>query len=58
VPVARIAPVVDLSVAWPHTYFAGGVLVHNKAVGVPLAPGDRWQGLFLRRTDAAPPSGR
>lgn len=26
------AIVYDLAVAWPHTYFAGGVLVHNKAV--------------------------
>jgi hypothetical protein len=57
-PVARIAPVFDLSVGWPHTFFAGGVLVHNKAVGVPLAPGDPWRGLFLRRTDAAPEAGR
>ena len=23
--------VYDLAVEWPHTYFAGGVLVHNKA---------------------------
>jgi hypothetical protein len=29
--------VYDLSVAWPHTYFAGGVLVHNKAAESPAA---------------------
>lgn len=53
-PVAQIAPVIDLSVGWPHTFFAGGVLVHNKAVAVPLAPGDPWDpwhGTFVRETD-------
>ncbi len=41
--------VFDISVGSPHTFFAGGVLVHNKAVPVPLA-GDRpWGALFFRR---------
>lgn len=43
------ARVYDVSVASPHNFFAGGVLVHNKAVAVPLGPpGDPWQGLFTR----------
>lgn len=45
------AEVVDLSVGAPHTFFAGGVLVHNKAVAVEMAPGDPWRGIFLRTTD-------
>jgi hypothetical protein len=44
--------VFDLSVGWPHTFFAGGVLVHNKAVPTELAKGDPWKGLFSRTTDA------
>ena len=31
------ATVYDLSVSWPHTLFAGGVLVHNKAAESPAA---------------------
>jgi hypothetical protein len=42
--------VYDLTVSEPHTYFAGGVLVHNKAVHVPLGgPNAPWQGWFFRR---------
>lgn len=41
--------VYDLGVTAPHTYFAGGVLVHNKAVGVPLGGASRpWGPLFFR----------
>jgi hypothetical protein len=58
VPLARAARVAgpeavfDVSVAWPHTFFAGGVLVHNKAVANEIAPKDPWRGTFLRTTDA------
>jgi hypothetical protein len=47
----RPTPVFTLSVEWPHTYFAGGVLVHNKAAPVSMAPNDPWGGLFSRQTD-------
>lgn len=42
------AVVYDLSVTAPHTFFAGGVLVHNKAIGVPLHGGAPWGGWFSR----------
>jgi hypothetical protein len=45
---AAIATVYDISVTEPHTYFAGGLLVHNKAVGVPLHGGAPWDGWFSR----------
>ncbi len=44
--------VFDISVSAPNTYFAGGVLVHNKAVGVPLHGGAPWGGWFSRLTAA------
>ena len=50
----RPAEVFDLTVGWPHTFFAGEILVHNKAAYVPLAKGDPWEGKFLRTTDASP----
>ncbi len=40
--------VFDLSVTWPHDYFAAGVLVHNKSAHVPLGT-DAWRGLFSRQ---------
>lgn len=45
------AAVFDLTVAWPHTFFAGTVLVHNKQRTRELAPGDPWRGTFQRATD-------
>ena len=41
--------VYDLTVTEPHTFFAGGVLVHNKAQHVPLGPDGPWGPLFYRR---------
>lgn len=42
--------VFDLTVSEPHTYFAGGVLVHNKAMHVPIGgPNAPWRGWFFRR---------
>jgi hypothetical protein len=46
---ATPATVYDLSVTAPHTYFAGGVLVHNKAAFVPIGRGEPWEGKFYRR---------
>ncbi len=43
--VNEFSPVFDLAVDWPHTYFAGGYLVHNKAVATPAqraANTDNW----------------
>ncbi len=40
--------VYDISVTDPHTYFAGGVLVHNKAFSTPLHHGAAWGGWFSR----------
>jgi hypothetical protein len=43
--------VFDLSVEWPHTFFAGGYLVHNKMGSSPIASaarGDSWSTLDLR----------
>lgn len=46
----RGGTVFELSVGWPHTYFAGGWLVHNKARYVPLGGDDApFGGLFARR---------
>jgi hypothetical protein len=47
--------VYDLAVDPPHTYFAGGLLVHNKAAHVPLGtdPDDQ-NGLFYRRASRRP----
>jgi hypothetical protein len=42
--------VYELSVSEPHTYFAGGLLVHNKAVYEPVGGQKQpWQGWFYRR---------
>ncbi len=46
---AASSMVYDISVTEPHNYFAGGVLVHNKAVSVPLHDGAAWDGWFSRR---------
>lgn len=43
------AMVYDLSVSEPHTYFAAGLLVHNKAVHVPIGGAQPWRGWFYRR---------
>jgi hypothetical protein len=44
------AVVYDLTVSEPHTYFAGGVLVHNKAVHEPIGGRNApWRGWFYRR---------
>jgi hypothetical protein len=41
--------VFDLSVDWPHNFFAGDLLVHNKAMHVPIGPAnDPWHGIFSR----------
>lgn len=48
-PVEGAATVYNLSVSEPHTYFAGGLLVHNKAVHVPIGKMQPWRGLFFRR---------
>ncbi len=51
VEVAQAADVIDLSVDWPHNYFAGGVLVHNK-IAVSEAgrhmQRDRWESIGFR----------
>lgn len=44
------AVVYDLSVTPPHTYFADGWLVHNKAALVRIGGNQPWQGWFYRRT--------
>lgn len=46
--------VFDLTVSPPHTFFAGGLLVHNKAV--PVTSTDPWNGLFSLPTEAPAPS--
>jgi len=44
------ATVYELTVSEPHTYFAGGVLVHNKAVYEPVGGQKQpYQGWFYRR---------
>ncbi len=50
---SRPTVVYDLSVTDPHTYFAEGVLLHNKAAYVPIGDDLEWSGVFYRR--AAPP---
>lgn len=50
--IATGGTVYDLSVEWPHNYFAGGVLVHNKAVESPEARNIR------TNIDARPDPGR
>ncbi|MGE0321036.1 MAG: Hint domain-containing protein [Polyangiaceae bacterium] len=47
--VRRAGVVYELSVSEPHTYFASGVLLHNKAVYVPIGGSQDWLGLFYRR---------
>ncbi|MCB9587566.1 MAG: hypothetical protein H6718_19345 [Polyangiaceae bacterium] len=51
----RPSVVYELSVTEPHTYFAGGVLLHNKAVYVPIGDSEDWQGLFYRRAATVKP---
>lgn len=48
-PLAQPNTVYDLSVTEPHTYFAGGLLLHNKAVSVPIGGEQPWSGYFYRR---------
>lgn len=51
-PIAVELPttVYELTVSEPHTYFAGGLLVHNKAVYEPVGGQKQpWRGLFYRR---------
>lgn len=44
------ATVYELTVTEPHTYFAGGLLVHNKAVYEPVGGQKQpWRGWFYRR---------
>ncbi len=47
--------VFDLSVSWPHDYFADGILVHNK-IGPArnYAADDLWQGIFDRGKPSRP----
>lgn len=47
--VKRPGVVYEISVTEPHTYFAAGLLLHNKAVHVPIGKAEDWQGLFHRR---------
>jgi hypothetical protein len=51
-PVHRGASsVFDISVGWPHTFFAGEILVHNKTVGTRegrFTRTDDWYGLWFR----------
>lgn len=49
IELAAPTTVYDLEVTPPHTFFAGGVLVHNKAVHVPLGGDLPWGPLFWRR---------
>jgi hypothetical protein len=49
VSVVEATTVFDIGVSPPHNYFAGGLLVHNKAVGVRLGQGEPFEGLFFRR---------
>lgn len=47
----RPGQVFDLSVDWPHNFFAGGWLVHNKVAAtgaIRLAFGDDWGSLLFR----------
>lgn len=48
-PLTQPSTVYDLSVTEPHTYFAGGLLLHNKAVYVPIGGAQPWDGHFYRR---------
>lgn len=43
---------------YPHDFFAADVLVHNKAMHVPLgSANERWRGVFARAL-ARPPAPR
>lgn len=48
-PIELPTQVYDLSVSAPNTYFAGGVLLHNKAVHVPIGGHQPFRGWFFRR---------
>lgn len=48
--IAAPTTVYELTVSAPHTYFAGGLLVHNKAVHNPVGGQSQpWHGWFFRR---------
>jgi hypothetical protein len=48
--IAAPTTVYELTVSAPHTYFAGGLLVHNKAVYEPVGGQNQpWEGWFFRR---------
>jgi len=47
-PLREPQVVYDLAVSWPHDFFAAGVLVHNKTIGVSVGDGAPWRGLFER----------
>lgn len=48
--IAAPTTVYELTVSAPHTYFASGLLVHNKAVYEPVGGQNQpWQGWFFRR---------
>lgn len=47
------ATVFDVTVSPPSTFFAGGVLVHNKAAHVPLGGERPWGPIFWRHAAAA-----
>jgi len=58
-PLAERVTVIDLSVDWPHNFFAGGILVHNKAAETPegfAVSTDSWSTLYLRPTPPEPPA--
>lgn len=55
VAVSTPARVFELAVSPPNTYFAGGLLVHNKARHVPIGEGQPWEGWFYRRAAAKTP---
>ncbi len=49
--IERPATVYDITVSDPHTFFAGGILVHNKAAANPVGGrGQPWEGWFHRRS--------
>jgi len=54
---ARRVRVFDLTVDWPHTFFAGGLLVHNKAAQEPRSISlhqDDWARLWHRPSTLKP----
>lgn len=49
-PSGELAVVYDLAVEWPHTYFAAGLVVHNKTAPQP-GPSDPLEWIFDRPRD-------